>query len=129
MTRRDFLKGAAAFVLSCGLGFGLYKDANESAGSDMAGSRTVGPLLKRGLTISPNGSGASVSFSGLDCFTVNAAGAELLRLADGRSSLNEIARKAGLEAQMEDVAQFYLTLGNAGYLENRFEVNLIAVEM
>ena len=31
--------------------------------------------------------------------------------------------------RVEDVAQFYLTLGNAGYLENRFEVNLIAVEM
>ena len=60
---------------------------------------------------------------------VNAAGAELLRLADGRNRLDEIARKAGLEEQVEDVAQFYLTLGNAGYLENRFEVNLIAVEM
>ncbi len=129
MTRRDFLKGAAAFVLSCGLGFGLSKDARESAGSDTAGSGTVGPLLRRGLTVTPNESGAAVSFSGLDCFTVNAAGAELLRLADGRSRLDEIARRAGLEAQMEDVARFYLTLGNAGYLENRFEVNLIAVEM
>ena len=129
MTRRDFLKGAAAFVVSCGLGFGLYKDSHESVGSDVTGTGTVGPLLKRGLTVMPDRSGAAVSFSGLDCFTVNAAGAELLRLADGRHRLDEIAHKAGLEAQMEDVAEFYLTLGNAGYLENRFEVNLIAVEM
>ena len=129
MTRRDFLKGAAAFVLSCGLGFGLYKDAQGGAGSDLAVSGTVGPLLRRGLTVTPNQTGAAVSFSGQDCFTVNAAGAELLRLADGRCRLDEIARRAGLETQMEDVAQFYLTLGNAGYLENRFEVNLIAVEM
>ena len=129
MTRRDFLKGAAAFVVSCGLGFSLYRDAHESAGSDLPGTGTVGPMLKRGLTVTPDQSGAAVSFSGLDCFTVNAAGAELLKLADGRHRLDEIARKAGLEAQMEDVAEFYLTLGNAGYLENRFEVNLIAVEM
>ena len=129
MTRRDFLKGAAAFALSCGLGFGLYRDGKESAASDQPVSGTVGPMLRRGLTVTPSQTGAAVSFSGLDCFTVNAAGAELLRLADGRHRLDEIARKAGLETQMEDVAQFYLTLGNAGYLENRFEVNLIAVEM
>lgn len=129
MTRRDFLKGTAAFVLSCGLGFGLFKDAYESAGSNVSKSRTVGPLLRRGLTIKPNQSGVVASFSGLECFTVNAAGAELLWLADGCHSLDEIAREAGLEAQMEDVAEFYLTLGNAGYLENRIEVNMYAVEM
>lgn len=125
MTRREFLKGAAGFALICGAGFGvsglsrLLRPAPENA---------VGPLLVDGLDLLPLSDGAEVSFQGMTCFTVNAEGARLLRLANGRNTLEYITARAGLESQPEAVADFFITLGKAGYLCNRVEVNKIAVE-
>ncbi len=126
MTRREFLKGAAGFALICGAGFGvsglskLLRPAPENA---------VGPLLVDGLDLLPLPDGAEVSYQGMTCFTVNAAGARLLRLANGRNTLEYITARAGLESQPESVADFFITLGKAGYLRNRVEVNKIAVEL
>ena len=126
MTRREFLKGAAGFALVCGAGFGvsglakLLRPAPENA---------VGPLLADGLELLPLSDGAEVSCQGLSCFTVNAAGARLLRLANGRNTLEAIIARTGMEAQAEAVADFFITLGKAGYLQNRVEVNKLAVEV
>ena len=126
MTRRDFLKGAAGFALICGAGFGvsglakLLRPAPENA---------VGPLLADGLELLPISDGAEVSYQGMTCFTVNNAGARLLRFADGRHTIEEITARAGLESQAEAVADFYITLGKAGYLRNRVEVNKVVAEV
>ncbi len=126
LTRREFLKGAAGFALVCGAGFGvsglakLFRPAPENA---------VGPLLADGLELLPLSDGAEVSYQGVTCFTVNDAGARLLRLANGRNTLEEIVARTGMESQAGAVADFYITLGKAGYLRNRVEVNKIAVEV
>ena len=126
MTRREFLKGTAGFALVCGVGFGvpalakLFRPAPENA---------VGPMLVDGLDILPLLDGAEVSHQGVTCFTVNAAGARLLRLANGRNTLSAITARTGLEDQAESVADFFITLGKAGYLRNRVEVDKVAVEM
>ena len=109
MTRRDFLKGTAGFVLLLGAGFplarlhSLWKAAPENA---------VGPLLVDGLDLLPAPSGFEVIYQGKTCFIVNSTGAKLLRFANGRYTLD-----------------FYITLSKAGYLQNRVEVNKVAAEM
>lgn len=126
MTRRDFLKGTAGFVLLLGAGFplarlrGLWTASPETA---------VGPLLAEGLEMLPAASGFEVIYQGKTCFIVNDTGAKLLRFANGRYTLEDIIRKTGLEDQSEAVADFYITLCEAGYLQNRFEVNKVAAEM
>ncbi len=126
MTRREFLQGAAGFALICGAGFGvsglskLLRPAPENA---------VGPLLVDGLDLLPLPDGAEVSYRGVTCFTVNGAGARLLRLANGRNTLEAIVARTGMEARAEAVADFYITLGKAGYLRNRVEVNKVVTEV
>ena len=122
MTRRDFLKGTAGFVLLLGAGFplarlqSLWKAAPENAVAD-------------GLELLPVTSGFEVIYQGKTCFIVNTTGAKLLRLANGRYTLEDIIHKAGLEDQSEAVADFYITLSKAGYLQNKVEVNKVAAEM
>jgi hypothetical protein len=101
MTRRSFLKGTAGFVLLCGAGFGA--PGLVSAASDAPAP--VGPQLVDGLRISDEPSGARVTAAGLTCFTVNEAGKELLQLADGTHTLEEIIRLSGLSGQAEYMAK------------------------
>ena len=124
MTRREFLKGTAGFVILCGLGFGMPELSQA-----LTQETVVGPLLKDGLRLVPTGDGAEIRFHGETCFTVNAAGAQLLKLADGSYTLQDMTTLAGLSGQEEAVADFFITLGQAGYLQNRVEVNKIAVCM
>ena len=118
-----------------GLGFRVITDCiHESdyslyAGNEPAPENAVGPLLADGLELLPLSDGAEVSCQGLSCFTVNAAGARLLRLANGSNTLEAIIARTGMEAQAEAVADFFITLGKAGYLQNRVEVNKLAVEV
>lgn len=123
LTRRSFLKGAAGFVLLCGAGFEMPA-LTASLSEEIA---PVGPQLVDGLSIDRTDSGAEVTSSGLLCFTVNEEGERLLRLADGSRTLEEIIRLSGLSSQAEAVVDFFLTLGQAGYLTARLEVNKVAV--
>ena len=125
ITRKEFLKGTAGFVLLCGSGFGL----RGLAGLFEPQQRPVGPQLREGLTVLAGKDGARVTACGKTCFTVNEAGRQLLSLADGRRTLSEIIAAAGMEEYAESVADFYLALGRAGYLTTRLEVNKIAVSV
>lgn len=119
MTRRQFLKGTAGFVIALGLGFSpvsLLQNIGEPA---------VGPLLARGLDFRPTHWGADVYCNNRLAFQVNSRGAELLSLADGRLSLPEMIRQSGCQGCAEAAVQFLITLGSAGYLRNRVEVTLI----
>ena len=123
ITRSEFLKGTAGLVLLLGSGFTL-KGLAEIA--DPA-EPPVGPQLREELNIIKTDSGATVTAAGQTCFTVNDAGMQLLKLADGSRTLDEIIRICGMAAGAEAVADFFLTLGKAGYLTARLEVNKIAV--
>lgn len=122
ITRRDFLKGTAGFVLLCGSGFGLGSVLGSLSAAD-----PVGPQLREELTVHSEIGGARVSAGGKTCFTVNAEGARLLSLADGRHTLDDIIRSSGMSGNAESVADFFLTLGRAGYLTTKVEVNKVAV--
>ena len=122
ITRRAFLKGTAGFVLLCGAGFGLHGLAEDAAPEE----NDAGPRLKDGLGIIRNENGAEIVYGGETCFYVNEKGLELLSLADGRRSFNDIIRAAGLEKNADPAADFFLTLGRAGYLQGRLEVSKFA---
>ncbi len=122
MKRRDFLKGAAGLVISCGLGFSLDRLIRVlSPGPEDA----VGPLLAEGLTVETVTHGADVYVRGLLAFQVNHSGNRLLRYADGRHTLARIITLAQCEGQAAAAAAFFITLGQAGYLQNKIEVNLV----
>jgi len=122
MKRRDFLKGAAGLVIACGLGFSLDKLTRLFA---PAADDAVGPLLVEGLTIETVSQGANVYSKGLLAFQVNHSGARLLKYADGSRKLERIIALAHCQEEAGAAAAFFITLGQAGYLQNTIEVNLV----
>lgn len=122
MKRRDFLKGAAGLVIACGLGFGLDKLLRIL---DPAAADAVGPKLVEGLTIETVSHGANVYSHGLLAFQVNHTGARLLNDADGSKRLERIITLAQCENEAAAAAALFITLGKAGYLQNKVEVNLV----
>ncbi len=123
ITRREFLKGTAGLVLLLGSGFNL------NGITELAEPETIpiGPQLRDELTVVATTEGARVDYAGETCFTVNKEGLQLLSLADGDHTLEEIIHNSGMASNPEAVADFFLTLGEAGYLSARLEVNKIAV--
>lgn len=123
ITRSEFLKGTAGLVLLLGSGFTL----NGMAELLEPDTVPIGPQLREELSIINTTEGASVIYDGQTCFTVNNDGLQLLQMADGNHTLEEIIRDSGMISNAEPVADFFLTLGQAGYLTARLEVNKIAV--
>ena len=123
ITRREFLKGTAGFVLLCGSGFAL-KGLAEIAEPD---TQPVGPELREELEIVRTAEGADVNAAGELCFTVNEPGLKLLKMADGTRTLNEIIEESGMADNAEPVADFFIALAEAGFLTARLEVSKIAV--
>lgn len=123
ITRREFLKGTAGLVILLGTGFRLNGIAELLETDEIP----VGPKLREELSIIKTSEGANVIYDGQTCFTVNEDGLQLLKLADGNNTLEEIIRDCGMTSNAEPVADFFLTLGQAGYLTARLEVNKIAV--
>lgn len=122
MTRREFIKGTAAFLLLCAAGWKSLPQL-ETALRPTA-ETAVGPLLVEGLELLPVAEGADVLKEGLLLFQVNSTGLQLLQLADGTSSLGQIIERVGASAFATDAAMFFVTLGEAGYLQNRVEVSI-----
>lgn len=123
ITRSEFLKGTAGLVLLLGSGFAL----NGMAELLEPDTIPIGPQLREELSVISTTEGASVIYDGQTCFTVNNDGLQLLQLADGNHTLEEIIHDSGMTSNAEPVADFFLTLAQAGYLTARLEVNKIAV--
>jgi hypothetical protein len=122
MKRRDFLKGAGGLVVACSLGFSLDKLTRIIAPNAAA---SVGPMLVDGLKIETVSHGANVYSRGLLAFQVNSTGARLLRYADGSKKLERIVDLADCQNEAGAAANFFITLGKAGYLQNKVEVNMV----
>ncbi|MDL2319103.1 hypothetical protein LJC74_08560 [Eubacteriales bacterium OttesenSCG-928-A19] len=127
MTRREFLKGTAGFVLALGVGFGTDRAvrAATTTASAVGAENAVGPLLVDGLTLSPTLDGADVHVNGQKAFVVNGTGYALLRGADGGHTMEQLVDIAGGVASAEATAVFFVTLARAGYLQNRLEVAIV----
>lgn len=129
MERRTFLKGAFGFV-------GLV--ALTSAGAAVASSTSnsfvtpavenpelcPGPAMQAGIELVNEGDGARGMSGSTHLFNVDATGAKLIRLADGSRTIDELADTGSIPLNPADVASFFVTLGQSGYLANTVLVNL-----
>ena len=107
---------------------------------------TVGniPVIKRGSTgFRPVMQGGIDLVAGSDpnvyegylsttqLFRVDRSGAALMMLADGTRTIGEIAAQAsqtlGEPVDAADAAEFFVTLGQEGYLQNEVLVNLLEI--
>lgn len=92
------------------------------------------PALRDGLIIRPilsfnsqntiHFSGAHVTHDDMLVITVNEIGRELLSMADGKTTIDEMVETLGLKQNASEVGLFFVTLGQAGYLKNRIEIEL-----
>ena len=134
MERRTFVQGAfglMALVVAGGLA-----SMPKSEGDDLAEAfvtpdvealdQAVGPVMEAGICLEPQNDGTVRGMYGdTQLFSVDERGAELIRLADGRLALDELAASLGDSVRLADVAAFFVKLGQAGYLRNTLLVNFV----
>ena len=83
--------------------------------------------MQPGIELSKAADNTIASYNGQELFVVDETGAELVRLADGSLTLDEIAACVSTPVATADVAEFFVSLGKAGYLQNEVYVNLVEV--
>ena len=125
MTRREFLKGAGVFVLALS---GIKSVGSIEKLLTPNAETAIGPLLVPGLRTKKTAEGGAVYYEGTLLFTVNDTGVRLLEMADGTNTLDHIIVASGTTDIAADTAMFFVTLGQAGYLQNRVEVQINEVK-
>ena len=83
--------------------------------------------MAAGIRLVPEGESVHGYFGDTHLFTVDTQGAELMRLADGTLTIDELAESLSVPVRPADVASFFVTLGQAGYLQNTVLVNLVEI--
>jgi len=95
----------------------------------------AGPVLQDGLSIKPRlrfdyetnslcPSGADVFFGDKKVLSVNELGRQLLDMADGTFTTDEMAIKLNIGDAAPQIGMFFVKLGQSGYLKDRFEMML-----
>ncbi len=144
MERRTFVKGAFGLaILAAGAGLGFAGSREQAAPTEQAREglvyttpdgaaidEAVGPLMQGDIDlVAVDDDAYSGFFGNTELFTVDGTGVQLMELADGTRSLDGIADEAqvalGQELDVADVASFFVTLGQSGYLQNEVYVNLV----
>lgn len=130
MERRTFVKGAFGLVALATLG---AVGAAAGVGTTSAGFVTpdvpnaesaLGPVMAAGIELTEDGDVVRGTYGGTHLFNVDATGAELMRLADGSLTIDELADTTSVSLEPATVASFFVELGQAGYLANTVLVNL-----
>ena len=141
MERRAFVKGVFGLsVLAIGAGAGVFNAQSALNGAargslvftapeGVVGAAASGPALQSGIQLF-EGAGEIAGFYGdTQLFSVDEMGAALISFADGTRDIESIAREAGAllgcEFALAEVAAFFVALGQAGYLQDAFYVNLV----
>lgn len=142
MERRVFVKGAfglvvlAAFPGLVGL-TGCNKTLSAKAGGALFTTPFTGepetangPLMMAGIDLHevPGSDRIAAYYNGVEVFNVDAAGAALVMLADGVRSIDQITSEALAKdnaADPADVALFFSSLSEAGYLRNIVRVSIM----
>ncbi|NLG10830.1 MAG: hypothetical protein GX562_04810 [Coriobacteriaceae bacterium] len=152
MERRDFIKGVgglviiASFVSVTGsaLTTRLWSLERELGGAARNSSSAVdfttpegisidaavGPVMIAGIQLLSDDLRDTVLgfFADTHVFNIDKIGAELIMLADGSRSLGQIAKEASILVSSPldgaGVAEFFVTLGQAGYLQNKVYISL-----
>jgi len=126
MDRRTFLKSAGGLVVFGLAGALMQSDSRTgSAGNSLPGKTPVGPVLRKDISLQKTPEGAQAYYQRLHIFDVDTDGAKFLALADGAHTIDDIAARTGKRKEAADVALFFVTLGQAGYLQNRVEVSIV----
>ncbi len=121
MERRTFIQVVAGASVACGLlGFSAVQNWFLLTG----GNDLIGPRLIGGLRAEPDGSDYALYYDDRLVFRVNEPGGHLLNLADGVTPFEKIMARADL-GEPEDIAYFFIALGEAGYLEQHVQVSLV----
>ena len=136
MERRTFIRGAFGLVALAAAG-GLANLPNPSGDErrdgfvtpEVASPETAeGPVMEAGIELVEGDAGTWGGWFGdTHLFDVDGQGARLMLSADGSRTIDDLA--ASLEAAVNpaDVASFFVTLGQAGYLQNTVMVNLMEI--
>ena len=83
---------------------------------------SVGPLLAKEIDYVQTLDGGEAFVNGEMIFRVNGLGFRLLKYADGKHTIEQIAQKINRPEIAGEIADFYISLSQAGYLQNRVEV-------
>ena len=129
MERRSFIRGAFGFVALtalAGVGGATASGASHPFVTPLIPNPEfcVGPVMQAGLALVGKDNTVKGMRGGTHLFNVDATGAELIRLADGTMTLDEMASAVSTPVNPADVACFFVALGQAGYLANTVLVNL-----
>lgn len=131
MERRAFVRGAFGLAVLAAMGAAGVGTTQAGRGDASFVTAEVarpevarGPVMAAGIRLVPTQDGVQGWHDSTHLFDVDARGAELVRLADGSLSIDELASAAGVELDAAGVASFFVELGQAGYLANTVLVNL-----
>lgn len=135
MERRTFVQGAFGLVvLGVGGGIGAHlatqpaEDGRFVTPEVPSPEAAEGPVMAAGIELAPAGDGSVHGVAeGVHLFTVDKIGAQLMRLADGSRTIDDLAALIDVTVSVADVASFFVTLGQAGYLANTVMVNLVEI--
>jgi hypothetical protein len=96
------------------------------------------PVLKDGLVIHPMvefhgethfaASGAYITYNKNVVFKVNEIGRQLLSMADGKTTIDDMIRTLELDDRADDIGMFFVRLGQSGYLKNKVEITVYEYE-
>lgn len=130
MDRRAFLGGAFGLVVvaaGASIAATSYRKASQAyhtTSGDVLPDAMVGPAMMPGISLVRCGGSVRGMAEDVHLFDVDTMGAELIERADGTSTLDELAEMSSIPVKVADVATFFVTLGQAGYLQNKIFVNL-----
>lgn len=142
MDRRTFVRGTfGLMVVSAGAGIGGLAGCGGAKASKMGGvlfttpaagepETASGPLMMAGIDLieAPADERVVAYYGDTELFRVDETGAALVMLADGQRTIDDIVAAAsslGHAADKADVALFFSSLGQAGYLRNRILVSIL----
>ena len=135
MERRTFVRGAFGLVALVTAGGLAVRPRVGDIGDEIFVTPEVdspeladGPVMAAGIRLVPQGDGIVHGvYDDMRLFAVDECGAELVRLADGSRTIDDLAASLGQAVHPADVASFFVTLGQAGYLQNTVLVNLYEI--
>lgn len=142
MDRRTFLTSTFGLVvLTAGVGLGGLTGCDKLGALKTTGvlfttpatgepETATGPLMMAGIDLVdlPDADRVAAYYDGTEVFDMDQAGAMLVMLADGVRSIDDITAEAlakGYAAEPADVALFFSSLCEAGYLRNIVRVSIV----
>lgn len=131
MERRTFVQGAFGLAVLAAMGAvgagatgAVRQDAAFVTTETTSPEAARGPAMASGIELVQAQDQVQGWHGNTHLFDVDPIGAELVRMADGSLTIEELASATSTELAAADVASFFVALGQSGYLANTVLVNL-----